>query len=208
MHVGYIVWADADQDWQYKRDHPEHAGDNYFIKQCPCCRAHRNAHRAWHERMFGPAWGRGRGKGYAQMSEQIERYGSVDAWREARRADLARVRAGRKARAAWVSRNFIPLHAVSRDKHGVPILRDGYALNKDRDAYFKSERARVREQRREAKIAIRHARERERVLRFHERMERARQRRRERSFEGTVQRVLVNLRELRTNNELESNDEV
>lgn len=164
-------------------------------KQCSHCAAFDVVHGRWSHRMFGPAWGRGRGKGWKQYSELIAAHGDEDGWRDARREAVRESRRRRAEHAEWTERNFIPLGAVSTDRWGLPLLPHGYAMRKDADVHFKLKRERERQERRRQREAEERQRERDRIARFTARM-RARRRP---SFEVLAAEAAANLASLRTN---------
>jgi hypothetical protein len=160
--------------------------------QCHHCAAFDVVHKRWSDRMYGPPWGRGRGKGWQRYCEMIAEHGSEDGWRDARREALRERRRRLAEHGEWVERNFIPLSAVSKDRWRLPLLPDGYAMRKDAAAHFKSEREAARRKRALQRDMERRARERAAVERFAARM-RARRRP---SFESLAAEAAANLASL------------
>lgn len=178
-------------------------------EQCPHCKAFDQVHGAWHVRMFGTGYGRGRAQGWSQYQHFIEQFGDEQGWRDARREDYRRVRRGREAHAEWTERNHIPLDYVS-STNGIPNYDgEGYPLRKDEHAYRRAQRATKRRERALVRAHAAHERERRQIERFARGM---RRRRRpgfvELANEATNE--LVRIREAidaRNNSELESGDE-
>lgn len=185
------VWGEAHDAYRHFDRHPIPANVDY--KQCPHCAAFAKVHEQWHDRMHGPRWGRGHGRGWALYSEMVERYGSEDGWREARRQDVRRVREARKAREEWERRNLIPYDYVARDADRIPIVNDdGFARRIDGEAWRKRLRQNDREARRRQREQ--HARE---VMERRVASARARrQRRKARSIAGKAEIIATNLARL------------
>jgi len=185
--------AEPHHHWTTEREFSE-GGVTITERQCKHCAAHDRATRDWTIRMEGEPYQRN-SRGWLDYAENIERYGSMEEWREAYRADWRRVVAARKAHKAWVSRNEIPWGAVS-SKGNIPNLDpDGHPLRKDEEAHWRSVRAAERRERRRE-------REHEKHLRYQRSLERfkrglARKREPHMKFEdraATVARDLANLR--------------
>jgi hypothetical protein len=195
MEMATLVWGSSSHEYEWFRHHERPANVTY--KQCPHCATFAARHEAWYVRMHGQRWGRGRGQGWRVYCEMIERFGDTEGWRTARREDYRRVRRERKEHKAWFERNHIPLSAISKDRDGLPRMRDGYVLRKDAEAYFLAQRNEQRHQQRQRREAERRERERRQIERFKRRV----QRRLDKTFERTAQRVAAELATLRTIND-------
>lgn len=77
-------------------------------EQCEHCRAHQARHDSWDEFMNGNRWTHPRGRGYRQMVEYLERFGSREAWMQAYKEEGREVRAGQAAFREWEERNRTP----------------------------------------------------------------------------------------------------
>lgn len=177
-------------------------------EQCPHCNAFDRVHHAWHVRMFGTGYGRGREQGWSQYQKFIEQFGDERGWREARREDYRRVRRGRETHAEWVERNHIPLDYVSAT-NGIPNYdSEGYPLRKDEHAYRRAQRATKRRERALVRAHAAREREQRQLERFRRGM---RRRRRPNFFEVAAEttNTLVEIREAidtRNNPQLKSEE--
>jgi hypothetical protein len=208
MVNGVIVWGSenyAQYDDTY-RSFDRTSRVEY--KQCLHCQRFRNRHDRWDAYMNGKWFAGQRWPSWSSREAALHAYGGWEGWLEAWRADRAKVVQSREAHAAWVERNYIPLSAVSRDAHGVPRLVDGtHAMRKDGENYLKGKRERAREQRRLERAERAHMRERRAVEKFKARVRARREAQHARTFEGTAQRIMLELSAMRSAiPELESND--
>jgi len=170
-HIIVERWANGVLRWTDERTW---GGSTSETKQCPHCRAFDELHAKWsegmhggHRREPGVVFGNHttvyrRTRGYAEYRKWMDEFGSTDAWRAARKADVKRVREVRKARAAWVERNFMPLMYVPKVARysKVPKLDpDGFVYPSHAKAYLvekrKLDRARADVERRQAEVAKR-----------------------------------------------------
>lgn len=165
------VWGEEKSDWQHFNNRHEPIPRNVTYKQCPHCATFDAIHERWSLRYHGKPWGRGSGRGYKLHSEMMARFGSEEGWREGRKADWARVKAGRQAWQEWFDRNHIPHSAITakRAPNGpyVPVMtNDGHATRKDQEAYFRRQRQAERDQRRVKRMLEAELRRRRQVERF------------------------------------------
>lgn len=189
---GTIVWGSDSYD---RSNVP---GRSYI--QCEHCKQFQFKHRVWEVLMHGGYHPQtySKIKGWASYQANLHAHGGWEGWLEAFRVERARVKAARTAMGEWIERNFIPLDACMRDGHGVAMLHDDkYARRKDAAAYFKMKRERARQAARERREHERRMRERAQVERFKTRVKHRRAQRHARTFEGTVQRVVDDLRAIR-----------
>lgn len=145
--LDYIVWRNGTIQWlDNAPNYWDRQESTNELKQCPHCAAFDAQHRLWTERHEGPRWGRNAGKGWALYCELVERFGSVEAWRDAAREDFKHVRENRKQRREWLERNSVPFY------DGIVVDANGYA---DRKIHEKlmcyRERARKRQEREQRK---------------------------------------------------------
>lgn len=93
-------------------------------EKCPHCELFDRQHAAWYLAMNG-GYGRERGKGYRQMCEWLDRFGTREAWQDAYLDDFRTARDARAAHKAWVERN-----RVLFEDH-MEITAEGYAVRPD-----------------------------------------------------------------------------
>lgn len=115
----------TDYDAKLRAEYELGSGDRTHYKQCPHCELFDAQHRAWKFAMNGEGWGRNRTHGYKAMVENLERYGSREAWQEAYIADFREARSERAAYKEWVERNRVLF------EDGMEINADGYAPRPD-----------------------------------------------------------------------------
>lgn len=172
------VWRVETTVIDYVEDY-KHWDHTRLEKECPHCTAFRRLHSEWESA----------NRKWQSFIKHMDEHGGYAGWLEASRADLRRLKAENKAWAEWSERNRIPLNYAR-------IGRDGYPLQKNVHAYFKSlrdnERARRRKER-EAEARARHERHMARLKSgYHQR----RQARRPR-FERIAEEITKNLVETR-----------
>lgn len=160
-------------------------------KLCPHCDAFSKLHAAWKSKMHG---GWGHRYPYRVMRENLDRYGSREAWQEAYITEFREVRAARTLYKEWMLRNYVPMRG------SITVNTEGLVPRSVADAHFKMIRAenrRIRQREREHEARMRHAAQ-------VERFKRSVQRRRPRPFEKIAGDVAQTLHTLAT--ELESVD--
>jgi hypothetical protein len=96
-------------------DHYGHGRETTKYEQCAHCKRFQSAHSAWEAAV----------RRWDFWHAQVETYGSLDAWREARRDDRRDVIAANRARAEWELRNRIDFDGLMR------INADGYPLQSE-----------------------------------------------------------------------------
>lgn len=184
MRTGRLEWVSG----------PTYGGLESERKRCPHCKAFAELHERWHVRMYGPRWGRGRGKGYRLFREMMDTHGSEEGWRTARREDHRRVQRERIERKEWEARNYLSLSQVSKDDDGLPILRDDkYAMRKDAERVHRAER----EAKRQAWRATKERLAREREERAAQRWLQSLRRGRKPSFQANARVVAESLASMR-----------
>lgn len=104
---------------------------NETYKQCAHCAAFQARHEAWELAYRGERWGGDRDKGFKQMCEALERFGSREAWQDAYLEDFRATRDARKAYREWTDRN----RTLFED--GMEVDDDGFALAPDPTAELK-----------------------------------------------------------------------
>lgn len=117
-------WHEERYSYQYGANEPHTAypdADEHKRIQCPHCAHHDRVHDAWDLAMHGERWGRNRGKGYEQMVELLDGFGTRQAWQDAYLDEFRAVREARSAHKAWVERNRVLF------EDGMEITAEGYA---------------------------------------------------------------------------------
>lgn len=130
---GTIYTYYGEESYSYSTDYHARIGAEYETclddrtryEQCPHCKLFDAQHRAWDQAMNGDRWGRNRAHGYAAMVENLERYGTREAWHEAYLADYRQTREERKAHKEWLDRNRVPF------QDDMEITSEGYAPRPD-----------------------------------------------------------------------------
>lgn len=136
-----LAWSDQ-QHKPYFGDDAKRVGQH---RECPHCKAHRLLHERWHTAMFGARWGMPK-FGFSQMTEQLERYGSREAWQDAYIADFRAAREAKTAHRAWLDRNRVTF------EDGMEITAEGYAKRPDLKQVAREQRKLKAIERKKARI--------------------------------------------------------
>lgn len=120
--------------------------DNANYEQCPHCAHHDRVHEAWDLAMNGERWGANRGRGFRQMSEMLERFGSHEAWQDAYLADFRAAREARTVHKAWVERNRVLF------EDGMELTPEGYAKRPNLKQVERERRAQAKVDRKKKRI--------------------------------------------------------
>lgn len=123
---GGIVWGRTRNNMAYEGETIELPNEHYTYKQCPHCIVFAERHAAWTLAMNGSYWGRNAKEGYRAMCENLEEFGSREAWQEAYIQDFRAARAERKEWKAWRERNRVMFY------DGITLAPDGLPLEAPR----------------------------------------------------------------------------
>lgn len=127
-------WIEATTSyWDLREQKSNPDTDETVHRVCPHCEHFVKVHREWDKQMNG-GWASCK-RGYAQMCENLELYGSFENWHEAYITEFREVRAAHKLYRQWENRN------TKRFFDGIFIDSDGYPCEESNVVQFPVRRA-------------------------------------------------------------------
>jgi hypothetical protein len=143
----------------YASERLEDVPTGWTYKQCPHCAAFQARHERWRQMTYGDRYPRGlRGeRGFEQMTEMLERFGSREAWQAAYIEEFRAVRQNRVELKAWHRRNYVPWHS------GIECDWEGRATLAEARKWRRELKLIEQEERRRARVHARVERERKRI---------------------------------------------